>query len=179
MLFQKQIQKSTSMQITTYKNALENQMHDNGTELIEDITSQPIKKSIESFKTNNIVGMLIIPKIGLEQEVKEGIDMPTLWNYIGHFPTTSVQNGNIGLAAHNRGYKNNYFANIYKLKIGDEIIYKSKYGTKKYTVKISKEISDEDWSYLQKTKDNRVTLITCISNKPNKRLCVQAIEETI
>ena len=143
----------------------------------ESISKNQIKnEKKEPFKNQDVVGMLTIPKINLNQEVKEGIDQKTLLNYIGHFPSTSMQNGNVGLAAHNRGYKNNFFANIYKLKAGDEIIYQSKYGIKNYIVKVSKEISDEDWSYLQKTKDNRITLITCIKNKPNKRLCVQATE---
>jgi len=37
-------------------------------------------------------------------------------------------------------------------------------------------IEDTDWSYLQKTKENRITLITCVKNQPTKRLCVQGIE---
>ena len=140
------------------------------------LPNKVVNNKNELPKNDDILGVLIIPKIGLEQEIKEGIDMKNLSEYIGHFPTTSALNGNVGLAAHNRGYKNNYFADINKLKIGDEITYKSQYGIKKYAVKISKEISDEDWSYLQKTNDNRLTLITCISNKPDKRLCVQAVE---
>ena len=40
-----------------------------------------------------------------------------------------------------------------------------------------KVIYDTDWSDLQTTKDNRITMITCIANKPNQRLCVQAVEE--
>jgi len=176
LLFQKQIPKTNLAQITTYENTLENQTTDKENKLSEDTIKQVANKINETPKNSDILGVLIIPKIGLKQEIKEGIDMPTLSEYIGHFPTTSALNGNVGLAAHNRGYKNNYFANIYKLKVGDEITYQSQYGIKKYTVKTSKEISDEDWSYLQKTNDNRLTLITCVKNKPNKRLCVQAIE---
>ena len=40
-----------------------------------------------------------------------------------------------------------------------------------------KVIYDTDWTYLENTKDNRITMITCIKDKPNQRLCVQAIEE--
>ena len=32
-------------------------------------------------------------------------------------------------------------------------------------------------SNLEETEDNRITLITCVRNRPNKRLCVQAIEK--
>ena len=45
---------------------------------------------------------LEIPKINLIAPIAEGIDLETINKYIGHFPTTSMFEGNIGLAAHNR-----------------------------------------------------------------------------
>ncbi|MFQ7749463.1 MAG: hypothetical protein ACLRJV_20170 [Eubacteriales bacterium] len=33
-----------------------------------------------------------------------------------------------------------------------------------------------DWSYLNSTSDNRITIITCLANQPTKRVCVQGIE---
>jgi len=36
-------------------------------------------------------------------------------------------------------------------------------------------IADTDWSYLQGTADNRITLTTCLENQPTKRICVQAV----
>ena len=97
-------------------------------------------------------------------------------NYVGHFENTSIWNGNIGLAAHNRGYPINYFAKLKELKIGDLIIYRTNNGTKKYKIKLIKIIEDTDWSYLGTTKENKITLITCVENKPTKRLCVQGLE---
>ena len=38
------------------------------------------------------------------------------------------------------------------------------------------EIDSYDWSCLNSTNDNRITLITCIDDKPDKRLVVQAVE---
>ena len=69
-----------------------------------------------------------------------------------------------------------YFANIKELEIGDEIIYKTKYGTKKYKVNLTIVIQDTDWSYLQETKENKITLITCVENQPSNRRCIQAVE---
>ena len=66
-----------------------------------------------------------------------------------------------------------------ELEIGDEIIYESKYGQRKYIVQDKKEILETDWSMLKQTKDNRLTLITCIKNKVNQRLCVQAVQQEI
>mgnify|MGYP000345637288 CR=1 FL=1 len=54
--------------------------------------------------------------------------------YVGHFENTNLLNGNVGLAAHNRGYPINYFARLKELEFGDEIIYKQGYETKKYVV---------------------------------------------
>lgn len=70
----------------------------------------------------------------------------------------------------------NYFGKIKELKTGDEIIYKTPYGEKIYKVEISTIIEETDWSYLQETEDNRITLITCVENRPTKRRCIQAIE---
>lgn len=94
----------------------------------------------------------------------------------GHFGNTELLEGNVGLAAHNRGFPINYFAKIKELEIGDEIIYKTKYGTKNYKVNLSTIIEDNDWSYLQESNENRITLITCVENEPSKRRCIQGIE---
>ena len=37
-------------------------------------------------------------------------------------------------------------------------------------------IEDTNWDVLKNTGENKLTLITCVENKPTKRLCVQAIE---
>lgn len=73
------------------------------------------------------------------------------------------------------GYPVNYFARLKELEIGDEIIYKVNNTTRKYVVETVKIIKETDWSYLEKTKDNKITLITCVENEPTKRLCVQGI----
>ena len=59
------------------------------------------------------------------------------------------------------------------------IVYTTKYGERKYIVDTKKEILETDWSNLEGTSDNRLTLITCIKNKVNQRLCVQAVQENI
>ncbi len=88
-------------------------------------------------------------------------------------------NGNVGLAAHNRGYKNNYFKDLKKVKIDDEIIYKCDDFEKKYIINKIEIIENTDWSYLEKTDENKITLITCVENEPNYRRCVQAVEEIV
>ena len=38
-------------------------------------------------------------------------------------------------------------------------------------------ISNTDWSYLQPTSDNRITITTCLAGYPELRVCVQAAEK--
>lgn len=127
----------------------------------------------------DLIGSLKIEKINLNGTVKEGSTNEILRDYIGHIEETAKYDGNVGLAAHNRGNKYSYFARINELEPGDEIVYTTKYGERKYIVDIKKEILETDWSKLEGTTDNRLTLITCIKNKVNQRLCVQAVQEKI
>ncbi len=134
-------------------------------------------KELKEIIDESILGILTIEKIGLEAKVKEGSTQDILIEYIGHMPETSKYEGNIGLAAHNRGTKYAYFARLNELEKGDKVIYRTKFYERTYVITKKKVIYDTDWSELQTTKDNRITMITCIANKPNQRLCVQAVEE--
>ena len=84
--------------------------------------------------------------------------------------------GNIALAAHNRGYKVNYFQDLKKLEIGDEIYYSYKNIKRKYIVNSKAIIRDTDLQVLENTKENILTLITCLENEPQYRRCIQALE---
>lgn len=117
-----------------------------------------------------------IPIINLIAPIEEGTSQEVMLEFVGHFENTSAWDGNIGLAAHNRGYPINYFSRLKEVKVGDEIIYKTELGIKSYRAEIIEIIEDTNWSYLQNTQDNRITLITCVENEPNLRLCIQGIE---
>ena len=117
-----------------------------------------------------------IPKIDLIAPIAEGTSQEIMLEYVGHFENTEKWEGNVGLAAHNRGFPINYFAKLKDLEIGDEIIYKTQNGVKKYNVSKINIIDETDWSYLQKEDKNIITLITCVENKPTKRRCIQATE---
>ena len=123
------------------------------------------------------IGTLTIPDILLENApIRESVELSTLSQTIGHFPSTSVYAGNVGLASHNSGSQGDFFKNLKKIKIGSEIYYQTKFGTKRYVVTVKETIDENDWSYLKKTDDNRITLITCVAGQREKRLCVQAVE---
>lgn len=130
----------------------------------------------EELLNKDVLGILTIEKIGLKATVKEGSTKEILKEYIGHIEETSKYDGNIGLAAHNRFNKYSYFARINELEKGDILIYKTKYYTRRYKVDKIAVIYETDWSYLENTEENKLTLITCIANKEEQRLCVQATE---
>ena len=130
----------------------------------------------ENILEDDVLGILTIEKIGLKATVKEGSDSKVLKDYIGHIENTSIYDGNIGLAAHNRWNKYSYFARINELEKGDVITYQTKFYTRQYQVDNIQTIFETDWSLLENTTENKLSLITCIANKRNQRLCVQATE---
>lgn len=134
--------------------------------------------SEEDVWDDSVLGILTIEKIGLNATVKEGTTSDILLEYIGHIEETSTYDGNVGLAGHNRGCENSYFARINELEIGDEIRYKTKFYDRIYVIDNIKVILETDWSLLESTEENKLTLITCITNKRKQRLCVQATEKT-
>lgn len=121
-----------------------------------------------------VIGVIKIDKIGFEGLIYEGTTLTTLDKGVGHFENSSYLNGNVCLAAHN---SSKYWAKLYTLENGDKITYTSFLGTKEYKVNSITQISATDWSKLEKSNENILTLITCVRKNPSQRLCVQALED--
>lgn len=131
----------------------------------------------DELETNdNVIGILEIPKLELVAPIQEGTKDKILKVAVGHFSESSFWNGNVALASHNRSIYAQYFEKINELQNGDEIIYKTKLGTRKYAVYENRTINETDWSVIENTNENIVTLITCIKSRPELRLCVRAKE---
>ena len=64
------------------------------------------------------------------------------------------------------------------VKKGEIIKYKYNQFEKTYVIDLIKTIKETNWQYLENTKENRLTMITCIPNRREQRLCVQATEMT-
>ena len=62
------------------------------------------------------------------------------------------------------------------LEKGDLIIYSYNGEITKYSVDEIGIIKDTDWSKLQNSKQDKLTLITCLEDKPEYRRYVQAIK---
>ncbi len=133
----------------------------------------------QAMMADGSIGVLTIEKLGLSVNVFESPDqMEDMSKGVAHFPSTSAWDGNIGLSAHNINFDgtNGYFVDLHTLREGDTVHYKTELGERDYIVKTIKTIDDSDWSMLGYEDSNKLTLITCISGQPSKRLCVQAIE---
>lgn len=125
------------------------------------------------------IGVLVIEKIGLQCHVYDSDEsslMEDMKRGAAHYKSTSYWNGNIGFSAHNGNASYSFFDRLPELAEGDIIIYETALGTRQYTVTTIADIADDDWQYLGRTDDNRITLTTCITGQPAMRLCVQAVE---
>lgn len=137
-----------------------------------------------STVTENIIGRLSIPALDdefyMNMSIKDGTDLQILATAIGHFIDTPYVNGNVCLAAHNSGVKNDkyvgYFDSIKNLKNGDLIYYDTLENTYTYKVIENKIILETDLSVLNNTIENKLTLITCVEGLQNKayRQCIIA-----
>jgi len=151
------------------------------TEIGTDIMQKQIIEQ-EHLATNHTkeeiqIWQIEIPKISLIATISEGTTKEVLKQYVGHFENTPKQQGNIGLAAYNRGYDINYFKDLKMLKEGDEIKYTHNGFEKLYEVEKCRIIRNTEWEYLEETEDNMLTLITYIENQPKYRRCIQAVEK--
>ncbi len=137
---------------------------------------QPGYTSVQGMAyKNGSIGTVKIPKLGISVPVWEGESTASMAKGLGHYSSTSAWDGNVGACGHNRGAKYNIGA-IKNLVAGDTITYTTIYGTRTYAVSMVKIIANNDWSYLQGTADNRITLTTCLENHPESRVMVQAVE---
>ena len=127
------------------------------------------------YYKNGSLGRLEIPTLDLNVRIYQGTDSKTLAKGVGHFEDTSIWNGNVCLAAHNRG-ANSYFGQIHTLDIGDKITLTTKLGTRTYKVTDVFKVSETDRSGLADSGENMLTLYTCVRNQRDQRWCVTAAE---
>ena len=127
------------------------------------------------YYANGSLGTLKIPSISLTVGVYEGTGSAPLLKGAGHFTNTSIWDGNVALAGHNRGVRND-FGKIHTLNAGDIVTLTTVLGTRTYAVASVEKVSVNDSSGTAPTTDNRVTLYTCVMNQPDYRWCVTAVQ---
>lgn len=125
------------------------------------------------------IGVLTIEKLGVSCHVydsDESTVMEDMKRGAAHFKVSSYWDGNVALSAHIGKLEYCYFDQLHTLVEGDIISYETTIGQRNYAVQTISRISDEDWSMIERTADNRLTLVTCVDGQPDMRLCVQAVE---
>lgn len=121
------------------------------------------------------LGTLKIPAIGLTVKVYQGTGSSTLAKGAGHFPDTSIWDGNVCIAGHNRGVRDD-FGDLHTLEPGDTVTWTTKLGTRTYEVVSVEKVLETDNSDTAATSDNRITLYTCVRDQRAYRWMVQAVE---
>jgi len=111
---------------------------------------------------DDAVGVIQIPKIGVDQAVVEGVGVEDLKKGPGHYPGTPLpgEAGNSAIAGHRTTY-GAPFNRLDELKQGDPITVRTRAGTFRYEVSTSTVVSPDEVSVLDPTPDNRLTLTTC------------------
>lgn len=120
------------------------------------------------------LGTLKIPAIDLSVKIYEGTGSSTLKKGVGHFEETSIRDGNVALAAHNRGV-NDHFGEIHTLEIGDKVTLTTKLGTRTYKVVSVEKVNENDTSGLSPSSNDQVTMYTCVRNQRDNRWKVVAV----
>lgn len=136
-------------------------------EMIEQYKSAIDNNNIQKdeYKIGDVIGVLNIPKIGIEVAIKRGVSDEILDTAIGHFDNTSMpgEYGNFAVAGHRAYTKNKFFSNLDKIEIGDEINILQNRINHKYIVD-SIEIVEPDRVDVVESKDmnkKEITLVTC------------------
>ena len=141
------------------------------------VYEKPAYTSVTNMKrSDGSIGTVKIPSLGINMKVWEGETDASMAKGMAHYSSTTGWDGNVGLCGHNRGSAYS-IGSIKNLEIGDTITYTTVYGTRTYAVSYVGTISSTDWSRLQATPDNRITITTCLANQPSKRVVVQAVEK--
>ena len=121
------------------------------------------------------IGTLSIPALGMTKKVYDGETVSNLRLGVAHFEGTSAWDGNVGFCGHNRG-SYGYFAGIWNLSTGSEIIYSTVHGTRTYEVYSVRKITKYEVDVLNPTNENILTLVTCVPDQAQThRWCVQAV----
>ena len=111
------------------------------------------------YYSGGYLGTLKIPSLGVNVKIYEGTDSAQLAKGAGHFTNTSIWNGNVCLAGHNRGVTN-HFGKIHTMNAGDTITLTTQLGTRTYAVTSVTKVSKTDTSGTAATSSNQITLYT-------------------
>ena len=105
------------------------------------------------------LGVLRLPRLGLEAPILEGTDEATLTRGIGHIEGTAALGtpGNSGLA----GHRDSFFRVLKDIAVGDALELETLAGRTHYLVERTWIVHPDDVSVLDPKVPGAVTLVTC------------------
>ncbi len=117
---------------------------------------------IEPVPDGEATARIVIPEIGVDKIVVEGVSLRVLKKGPGHFPETPLpgQEGNAAIAGHRTTY-GAPFNRIDELEPGDEITVETVQGEFRYLVSEQLIVSPTQVDVLEDKGDDRLTLIAC------------------
>ena len=111
------------------------------------------------LREGDVLGKLLIPRIGISLVVLQGMETETLILGAGHVPGTPLPGveGNVVIAAH----RDTFFRKIEGILPGDNIQFATPRGTWQYIVDSSETVDPEDTRAMESRAREELTLITC------------------
>ena len=124
-------------------------------------SSEPV--SLEAINGYTPVAIMEIPSIKLKQPVVDGITEDVIKYFLGRFPESAMPGevGNFAVAGHRVSDFTDAFINLYKVKVGDEVIVTTKEGRFTYEVDNSFIVDPDQVEVLDDADYEKMTLITC------------------
>jgi sortase A len=127
-------------------------------------SSGPIAPPVDAHAAEPVIelGSIVIPKLGVDMTMYEGIRLTTLDFGPGHWPGTALPGevGNIVVGGH-RTSKHRVFRNVDQLVAGDEIIFRDENGEHMYSVNRVEIVEPTAIWIVDPTETATATLFAC------------------
>lgn len=137
--------------------AVENQLANEDSDAIEDSDAH------EDVEDKELICLLRIPKIALEEAVREGDSKDVLSSALCHLEMTAYpgKQGNCCISGHRNYVFGKYFNRLNEVSVGDIVELETMDATYRYQVYETLVVDPEDVKVLDSTGEKTLTLITC------------------
>lgn len=147
-------------------------------QLVGLVESQWIRPVVSRPQTTNETALtLVVPKLGLDQSIVQGVDLDALRQGVGQLPNGTSpgdETGNVILAAHNDVY-GQLFRHLDQLQPGDEFQLQTQSGAYTYVITNIFTTAPDDVTVLANRGRPTATLISCYPYQVNsERIIVYA-----
>jgi len=152
--------------VTAYRKVVTNQRQKQLIEIFENQITEGEsggQVKLEDINGHTPIAIIEIPSIKLTQALVEGVSDDVLQFFLGHFPDSAKpgEKGNFSVAGHRVSDYADAFINLYKVKVGDEVVVKTETEEFIYVIKSTFIVEPTAVSVLDDTEGATITLITC------------------